>query len=54
MKNLRQEMDISRRLYHENIVQLLDYFETSTEFCLISELATGQLFEVIEEDKRLP
>lgn len=47
-------MDISRRLYHENIVQLLDYFETSTEFCLISELATGQLFEVIEEDKRLP
>lgn len=54
LKNLRQEIDISRRLYHENIVQLLDSFETNSEFCLVSELATGQLFEIIEEDKRLP
>ena len=54
LKNLRQEIDISRRLYHENIIQLLDSFETNNEFCLVSEFATGQLYEVIEEDKRLP
>ncbi len=51
---MRQEIDILRKLYHENIVQLLDSFETNSEFCLVTELAQGQLFEILEEDKKLP
>ena len=54
LKNLRQEIDILHRLYHENIVQFLDSFETHSEFCLVTELATGQLYEIIQEDKKLP
>ncbi len=54
MKNLRQEIEILKKLYHENIIQLLDSFETNTEFCLVTELAQGQLFEILEEDKKMP
>jgi fused-like protein len=54
LKNLRQEIDILRKLYHENIIQLLDSFETSSEFCLVTEIAPGQLFEILEEEKKLP
>jgi fused-like protein len=43
-----------KKLYHENIIQLLDSFETNTEFCLVTELAQGQLFEILEEDKKMP
>ena len=38
MANLRQEIDILKRLRHENIVLLLDTFETKTEFCLVTEV----------------
>ena len=54
LKNLRQEIDILHRLYHENIIQCLDSFETNSEFCLVTELGTGQLYEIIQEDKKLP
>ena len=54
LKNLRQEIDILHRLYHENIIQCLDSFETNSEFCLVTELATGQLYEIVQEDKKLP
>jgi fused-like protein len=43
-----------KKIYHENVIQLLDSFETNTEFCLITELAPGQLYEILEEDKKLP
>ena len=54
LKNLRQEIDIIKKLYHENIIQFLDSFETSAEICLVTELATGQLYEIVQEDKKLP
>jgi fused-like protein len=54
LKNLRQEIEILRKLYHENIIQLLDSFESSNDFYLVTELAQGQLFEILEEDKNLP
>ena len=54
LKNLRQEIEILRKLYHENVIQLLDSFETNTEICLVTELAQGQLYEILEEDKKLP
>ena len=54
MANLRQEIEILKSLRHENIVLLLDAFETNTEFCLVLELCQGELFEILEEEQNLP
>ncbi|GLT66726.1 hypothetical protein SLA2020_390780 [Shorea laevis] len=52
--NLRQEIEILRKLKHENIIEMLDSFETPQEFCVVTEFAQGELFEIIEDDKCLP
>ena len=39
--SLRQEIEILRGLCHENIIQMLDSFETDQEFCVITEFAQG-------------
>ena len=54
LNNLRQEIDILRGLHHENIILLLDSFETPHEFCVVTEFAQGELFEVLEDDHSLP
>ena len=36
IKNLRQEIEILRQLRHENIIQMLDAFETKTDFCVVT------------------
>lgn len=54
LANLRQEIEILRGLKHENIILLLDSFETQHEFCVVTELAQGELFEILEDDKSLP
>lgn len=54
MANLRQEIEILKGLRHENIILLLETFETKTEFCLVTEYGQGELFEILEEDKSLP
>lgn len=36
IKNLRQEIEILRTLRHENIIQMLDSFETKTDFCVVT------------------
>jgi fused-like protein len=54
LANLRQEIEILKDLRHENIVLLLDTFETKTEFCLVTDFCQGELFEILEEDKSLP
>jgi fused-like protein len=43
-----------KKLYHENIIQLLDSFETNMEFCLVTEIAQGQLYEILVEEKKMP
>ncbi|XP_065853830.1 serine/threonine-protein kinase TIO isoform X2 [Euphorbia lathyris] len=52
--NLRQEIEILRKLKHENIIEMLDSFESSQEFCVVTEFAQGELFEILEDDKCLP
>lgn len=52
--NLRQEIEILRKLKHENIIEMIDAFETPQEFCVVTEFAQGELFEVLEDDKCLP
>ena len=37
--NLRQEIEIMRGLDHENIITLLDNFETKTDFCVVTDYA---------------
>lgn len=54
MKNLRQEIEILRTLRHESIIQMLDAFETKTDFCVVMEFAQGELFEILEDDQSLP
>ncbi len=36
IKNLRQEIEILRQLRHEHIIQMLDAFETKTDFCVVT------------------
>ncbi|EMS63379.1 Serine/threonine-protein kinase 36 [Triticum urartu] len=45
---------ILRKLKHENIIEMIDAFETPQEFCVVTEFAQGELFEVLEDDKCLP
>ncbi|XP_076931409.1 serine/threonine-protein kinase TIO-like [Bidens hawaiensis] len=52
--NLRQEIEILRKLKHENVIQMLDSFESPQEFCVVTEFAQGELFEILEDDKCLP
>eukprot|EP00873_Tetraselmis_striata_P020056 jgi/Tetstr1/440320/TSEL_028657.t1 len=54
LKNLRQEIEILRTLRHESIIQMLDAFETKTDFCVVMEFAQGELFEILEDDQSLP
>lgn len=54
IRSLRQEIDILTSLDHDNVVMLLDAFETQTEFVVVMEYAKGELFEVLEDDRSLP
>jgi len=54
LKNLQREIDIMRNLEHENIIKLLDSFETPKEVCVVTEYAEGELFQVLEDDGSLP
>lgn len=54
LKNLRQEMSILRTLNHDNIILLIDSFETSSDFVVVTEYAHGELFEVFQDDRQLP
>jgi len=54
IKNLRQEICILRTLNHENIILMLDAFETEREFCVVTEYAQGELFDILQDDEHLP
>ncbi|RID62619.1 hypothetical protein BRARA_E01681 [Brassica rapa] len=50
----RQEIKILRKLKLGNIIEMLDSFENEREFCVVTEFVQGELFEILEDDKRLP
>eukprot|EP01083_Nonionella_stella_P000595 1681_1 len=54
LANLRSEIQILSQLNHPNIIRLLDWFETTSEICVVTEFATGELFEILEGDRTLP
>ncbi len=39
LRQIREEINIMRDLKHENIVRMLDAFETPGEFCVVTEYA---------------
>lgn len=41
IKSLRQEIEILRGLKHENIIRMIDTFETRTDFVVVTEFAQG-------------
>ena len=53
IKNLRQEIKILRNLNHENIILMFDAFETDREFCVVTEYAQGELFDILQDDHKL-
>ncbi|EDV22496.1 uncharacterized protein TRIADDRAFT_28806 [Trichoplax adhaerens] len=53
LMNLRREIEIMRNLSHNNIIALLDSFETNKEICVVTEYADGELFQILEDDNRL-
>ncbi|XP_027129677.1 serine/threonine-protein kinase 36 isoform X1 [Larimichthys crocea] len=54
LRSLKREIEIMRGLQHPNIVQLFDSFETETEVVVVTEYAEGQLFQILEDDGKLP
>jgi serine/threonine protein kinase len=54
LNNLRQEIDILRTLNHENVIIMFDTFETDRDFCVVTEYAQGELFQILEDDHSLP
>ncbi|NXK80439.1 STK36 kinase, partial [Amazona guildingii] len=54
LKDLQREIEIMRGLYHPNIIQMLDSFETDKEVVVVTEYAEGELFQILEDDRTLP
>ncbi|XP_046695745.1 serine/threonine-protein kinase 36 isoform X4 [Silurus meridionalis] len=54
LRSLKREIEIMRGLKHPNIVLLLDSFETQSEVVVVTELAEGELFQILEDDGSLP
>ncbi|KAK8552754.1 hypothetical protein V6N12_041330 [Hibiscus sabdariffa] len=52
--NLRQEIEILQKLKHENIIEMIDSFESEQGFCIVTEFAQGDLCKTLEDDKCLP
>lgn len=49
---LRNELDVMRRVDHPNIIKLYDVFETSTELYIVMELCQGgELFDRIKSQE---
>lgn len=41
LEALRQEINILKTLQHENIIRMLDSFETDSDICVVTEFAQG-------------
>jgi len=54
LRNLKSEIEILRSLHHENIIELLDSYETDKEVVVVTEYADGELFGLLEDDGTLP
>ncbi|CAF3899378.1 unnamed protein product, partial [Rotaria magnacalcarata] len=51
---LRREIDILRKMKHENIVDMLNSFETNNEIVVVTERGLADLYQLLEDDVSLP
>lgn len=54
LKSFRMEISILQKVDHPNIMRVLEIFETNTDFCVVSELGRGDLFQIIHDNQTLP
>ncbi|XP_071789843.1 serine/threonine-protein kinase 36-like [Asterias amurensis] len=54
LENLMKEIEIMRGLHNENIIEMLDSFETEKEVVAVTDYAEGELFQILEDDGNLP
>jgi fused-like protein len=54
LDSFRREIDLLQKVKHPNIMRMLSHCETDTDFCVVSELARGDLFQVIDDNQTLP
>ena len=54
LTSFRREIDLLKKVSHPNVMKMLSMFETDTDFCVVSELARGDLFQVIDDRQTLP
>lgn len=47
LTNLRKECEIQRRLFHPNIIKMLDSFETDNEIAVVTEFAYQDLYKTL-------
>lgn len=54
LQSFRREISILQKVDHPNIMRMLEIFETNTDFCLVTELGRGDLFQIITDNQSLP
>ena len=54
LESLRREIALLRKVNHPNIMRIHDVIENGTNFYIVSELARGDLFQIIDDDTVLP
>ena len=54
LESFRREIDLLQKVSHPNVMRMLNVFEIDTDFCVVSELARGDLFQVIDDNQTLP
>jgi fused-like protein len=54
LTSFTREIDIFKQMDHPHIMRMLKVFETDTDFCVITELARGDLFQIIDDDATRP
>ncbi|VDN09171.1 unnamed protein product [Dibothriocephalus latus] len=54
LQNLKKEFEIMKSIHHPNIISMIDAFETQKEVVAVTDYAEGDLFQIIEDDGRLP
>jgi len=52
--SFKREIEILKKVNHPHVMRMLNIFETDTDFCLVSELARGDLFQIIDDNQTLP
>lgn len=54
LESFRREIAILQKVDHPHVMRLLEISETNQDFCIVSELARGDLFLVINDKQTLP